>query len=277
MKNEDFMTPWADDFAYHYYRKLLGTIKENFQLRLISQAPEFLAGIDDSSRRHILLLRHDIDFDLGSAVRMAEIEHDFGIQACYMIMTTCPFYDIREHQADLNRLFHLGHRIGLHIDFHYVQYNETREEDVSSRQEWVVSAIERHAQRLEDVTGVPVRAVSYHRPAIRFLKGPLFIANRVNAYADDLMQWYLSDSKGQWRAGDPLAILQRPEHPLLQLLVHPVWWGDEHVEAGDRLQDFFERRTRDMSPERISAFDQILANHVTIRRSGLRTILPRGA
>lgn len=270
------MSPWAKDFTYQYYRKLLETIRSNFQVRLIAEAPIFLEEIGAPNQRPILLLRHDIDFDLDSAVRMAEIEQEHGISSCYMIMTTCPFYDIREHRAKLARLLHLGHRIGLHIDFQYVEHNEAREADAASREDWVISAIERHAHALESIIGEPVRAVSYHRPAIQFLRGPLFIADRVNAYADVLMAWYLSDSKGQWRAGEPLALLQRPAHPLLQLLIHPFWWGDEHREAGERLQDFFDHRTRDMSLDQAIEFDEILANHVTIRRSGLRAPIPQG-
>lgn len=273
---EDIMIPWADNFSYQYYRTILQTINENFQVRLIAEAPQFLSQINGANQRQILLLRHDIDFDLESAERMAEVEHEMGISSCYMIMTTCPFYDIREHAAKLKQIQQLGHGIGLHIDFQYVEHYETSENEATGHH-WVVSAIERHAQQLETVIGSPVRSVSYHRPAIRFLRGPLFIAERVNAYADDLMQWYLSDSKGQWREGDPLTALRHPRHSLLQLLIHPIWWGEEHRTARDRLQSFFELKTRGLSSEQIQTFDQILANHVSIRRSGLPTQIQSGA
>jgi len=108
------MIPWADNFSYQYYRTILQTINENFQVRLIAEAPQFLSQINGANQRQILLLRHDIDFDLESAERMAEVEHEMGISSCYMIMTTCPFYDIREHAAKLKQIQQLGHLI-VHI------------------------------------------------------------------------------------------------------------------------------------------------------------------
>ena len=59
---------------------------------------------------------------------------------------------------------------------------------------------------------------------------------KVNAYSRELMSWYLSDSAGNWREGEPLPLLSNPDRPLLQLLIHPFWWGEEHMSAGDRLQ-----------------------------------------
>jgi len=57
----------------------------------------------------------------------------------------------------------------------------------------------------------------------------------VNAYAAPLMESYLSDSAGVWRAGEPLAAIGEMHGPVLQVLIHPIWWGPEHAPAAERL------------------------------------------
>ena len=95
------------------------------------------------------------------------------------------------------------------------------------------------------------------------------VVRRVNAYSRELMAWYLSDSKGNWREGEPLPKLLKPDKYLLQLLIHPIWWGDEHILPEDRLQAYFEVTTKGYSLERIKAFDVALAGHLGIQRSGI--------
>ena len=264
------MTVWTGDFTYRFYRMLLQTIRETFEVKALAAAPQFLTNPHDVNGPPRLILRHDIDFDMERAVTMAEIEYEYGIRACYMIMTTCPFYNIEVNRDRLQRLLALGHGIGLHFDYH----------DFASRKDGVadpadsarlLEAIDKEAGKLEAVIDQPVRAISFHRPLPQFLRGPLLIGGRVNAYARDLMQWYLSDSKGQWRHGNPLPALRQPSHDLLQLLIHPFWWGERHYPARVRLQQFFDDRTRGLSPEERSVFDRALAQHVTVRRISLST------
>jgi hypothetical protein len=111
--------------------------------------------------------------------------------------------------------------------------------------------------------------VSFHRPHPHFVRGPLYIAGLVNAYAAELMEWYLSDSRARWRDGDPLPRLLNPDRSLLQLLIHPIWWGDEHREGADRLEDFYQSATHHLSSEQKQTFSNALAGHLTIQRSGL--------
>ena len=76
----------------------------------------------------------------------------------------------------------------------------------------------------------------------------------------------MSDSKGQWREGDPLLSLKKPKAPLLQILVHPIWWSERNLRAEDRLEEFFQAATANMTPEETREFDKILADALSIRR-----------
>jgi len=103
------------------------------------------------------------------------------------------------------------------------------------------------------------------------------IDGRVNAYAKELMIWYLSDSKGYWREGEPLPKLFRPSKPLLQLLIHPIWWGDEHMLPEDRLQEFFDAETQGQSYQYIKALDTALADTIpAVRRRGFHNDVKGG-
>jgi len=66
----------------------------------------------------VVILRHDIDFSLKSAVKFAEIEHDMGISSTYFVLLRTDFYNAasKESQNCIKRIKSLGHEIGLHFD-----------------------------------------------------------------------------------------------------------------------------------------------------------------
>jgi hypothetical protein len=253
---------WSADLSYGYIKQLLDTAKASFSIQQVFRAPAAL-----NSGRPTILLRHDVDLDLAAALKMGEIENRRGIASTYMVMTTSPFYRIDESCSitQLRQLYAMGHEIALHFDF----------PDASMRSappsiDEVAPLVDVAARRIEDVVGSPVRSVSFHRPLPAFLKGPLHVSGRVNAYAHELMEWYLSDSAGRWREGEPLPMLERPKGKLLQLLIHPIWWGDRHRSGPERLQDFYDRSTLDLSAELVTRFGTDLADHIQrVRRTGV--------
>ncbi len=253
----------GSDFSFGYFRRMLEAINCNFEPYVISEAPQALGHNGEKPR---LLLRHDIDVDLNKALQMARIENEFGVRATYMVMLNSPFYHVEDppSRSILRRLISMGHEVALPLDF------DNAEERINSPEPGSLEPKVRSAcQRLEAVIDLGVHSISFHRPLPQFLRGPLIVASRVNAYSRELMAWYLSDSKGNWREGEPLPKLLNPDRPLLQLLIHPIWWGEEHMSAEDRLQAFFEVVTQGHSPETVQALDASLAGHLGIRRSGI--------
>ena len=250
---------WSADFSYDYFRQLLKAMQANFKPQLLSQAPRIV----NAGKVPKIILRHDVDVSLKHALRMAEIETEFGIRATYMFIQNSPLYCLEEAASRdvLGRLISMGHEVGLHFDVSDDARNSTCE--VSD----VESQIDVACKQLEDVTGSAVESISFHRPLQQFLRGPLLVGGRTNAYADQLMNWYMSDSKGSWREGEPLPRLTRPEKPLLQLLIHPIWWGEKHGLPEDRLQELFTGETAGKSFPFVSAFDAALATTVpAVRR-----------
>lgn len=257
---------WSRDFSYAYLRKLLRAATANYAVRLFRDARQVLTALGP---RPQLLLRHDVDIDLAPATAMARIEHEFGVAATYMVMLNSPTYrlDQGRGRSALGELAALGHEIGLHFDFASMGERES-----AGGLADLEGQIDAACRRLEDLLGGPVASLSFHRPLPQLLHGPLTVAGRINAYAAELTEWYLSDSKGCWREGEPLPKLLTPQRPLLQLLIHPIWWGEVHGSAPERLEGFFQAATADFSPREAEVFDAALAGHLSVRRRG--AVLP---
>lgn len=250
------------DFTYSFYRQMLSVIKNNFHQQFFSQFP---TTFSKQNSKPIIFLRHDVDLDIDKALSMARIEYENGIKSCFMVMTNCPFYSLENISTNtfLKELIAMNHEIGLHFDFSNSEERYTS----ASIDDKTVEQINSDCEHLENIISQRINSISFHRPLQQFLRGPLLVAGRINAYSAELMDWYLSDSKGMWREGNPIPLLENPVKNTLQLLVHPIWWNSTHQNVQDRLQSFFEEKTKNLSEEETNTFDINLSSHLSIYRS----------
>jgi hypothetical protein len=253
---------WSSNFSYGFYKEILEIINEKYEQHLFRDIPNF---ISKDWGTYKIVLRHDIDLDLEKALEMAKMEFKHGIKATYMVMVNCPFYSLEDTQSKkiLDNITEMGHEIALHFDSKrdINLYESTKENDLMTNLEFAIS-------KLEQAISSKVFSISFHRPAPEIINGPLLVNKRINAYAKELMGWYLSDSKGSWREGNPVPKIKKPKKKLLQLLVHPFWWEEKHESAFDRLQDFFDSKIKNLDSKSINEFDELLSNHLTIQRKG---------
>ncbi|MBX3222227.1 MAG: hypothetical protein KF795_17040 [Labilithrix sp.] len=221
---------WDADFSYRYLAELYAVLRSDFAPTLVGDAAE-VAGPDDGPPR--AFVRHDIDVSLERALPLARLEQRWGVGSTYHVMLESPFYDVRSARSReaLAEIASLGHEVGLHYD---VSARGTRDADSAARERDIARA----CGELEEITGAPVRSLSFHLPVKELINGPLRVAGRVSGYASALFAWYISDSRARWREGAPLASLRRPRARQLQILIHPIWWGEEHVHPTIRLRDF---------------------------------------
>lgn len=219
---------WDADFSYGYLKNLYGRLTAQFQLGLIGDWPSAVG-----SGRPRALLRHDVDVSLDRALAFAEQEQSWGVAATYHVMLDSPLYDTRSPRsaATMKAISAMGHEIGLHYD---VIARGTDTADADAREQ----AIDAACRALEDIVQQPVRSLSFHRPIPEVLRGPLRIAGRISANGAELCRWYLSDSRGRWREGNPIDSLARPRGEPLQILIHPIWWGWRHQPPAERLREF---------------------------------------
>ena len=148
-----------------------------------------------------LLLRHDVDMSLEAAIAMAEIEHERGIAATYLLMTRSIFYNLASPvgTAACERLRALGHHVGHHALHPFAE--PTFEAGFE-------------------------RVMAWHNPDPEYMKDPVLGWTNVMEprFTSDFEWTYRSDSNQTWRRGDPLDEFAAGRFPWLQLLIHPVLW-----------------------------------------------------
>lgn len=257
---------WSADFRYTYFRQLLHVARSHFRAHVLSNAAE----MPPHHGPPVLFLRHDVKVSLSKALRLAEIENEYGLPASYMVRVDSPLYSLDERQTRIRLLeiVQMGHEVGLHFDMAH----ETRQN--SSYLRLIETEIHAACQRLEQIICRPVRSLSLQRPIPLLFNGPLLLNGLVNADAGELRQWCISDSSGSYRRGDPIAQITEPSRPLLQMILHPIWWGEKHGLASQRLQEFFDVATRAKSAREAALFDIYLAQMIpTVRRRTLQALL----
>lgn len=260
----------STDLSYAYFRQVLNALKLSFTAHLLGNAPKAL----QNSVSPILFLRHDVRVSLKRAIQMAEIEQTHDLSATYFVRADSPLYSLNERHTRLHilELVQLGHEVGLLFDL-----SNTSPQDQS-----FAIMIERQLRpactRLEQIMCRPVRALALYRPLPQLFNGPLLVDGRVNADSRKLRQWMLMDAGGTWRHGNLLSRIAHANDPVLQLLLHPLWWGHTHLPASERLQEFFEQATHDASAREAALFDIHLAKAIpTARRQGLCTLIREGS
>lgn len=247
---------WASDFSYNYFKKILQATKSKFELCRFREAPQTIERLKTETvgARPRLFLRHDVDVSLKRATTMASIEKDLGIRATYMVMTDSLLYSLEDPSSrdKLKEIQSMDHEIGLHIETNKHESEKERVTEINSA-----------CERLKNIIGNRVSSFAYHAPGDaaqdkQLYTEPLKMPDgyggyRVNAYARELTGYqddsrktplkdYLADSHGRWREA-PLETLKNYDRKLLQLLIHPIWWGHEHMQAKERLKTFVLEET----------------------------------
>lgn len=221
--------PLITEFSLEGYLALIESIRsQGYQVKRYEDA--------SSSSRH-LILRHDVDFDLDQAVRMAELEAKVGACATYFILLRTEMYNALsgEGAKAVLRLAELGHDVGLHFDA--TLYSPAKAA--------LVAAVREEAAVLSGVVRKAVNVFSFHRPSPDVLNEEVEVDHMINAYNERFFRTfgYCSNSQGAWRHGPPLAHPALAEGRGYHLLTHPIWWtGEPNASPQQKLESFLKRR-----------------------------------
>jgi len=199
------------DFTHGHYRTILEKACERF---------EFISYREIREKNEFIIWRHDVDFSMHEAVRLAKIEKEFKIKSTYFILLHSEFYNLLEKEitSKIYELLELGHNIGLHFDASYY--------DVKSKYDLEKNLIFEKGV-LENIFNITVEAFSFHNPTDEILKFVEFgYCNMVNTYSTFLKEnvTYCSDSNGYWRFRRMIDVVSDPGTKRLQALTHPEWW-----------------------------------------------------
>ena len=241
-----------EELTYSTYRQLLELFCRNHQNLTFKDLP-----IDDPTSRYFVL-RHDIDYSPEAALRMAELESSMGIRATYFLLLSTSYYNLlSEEYCDFPRkLIELGHDVGFHYDV--AAFSRSGKENLRA-------TLRSYVSMLEQLTGTPIRAIAMHNPSVSgedpFRGHPEFL----NAYDDICVREgaYFSDSCGAWRP-ETLGVFQSGALPSqFQILVHPIFWGEQCMDQWTRLDHVAEAIVSGLSA-RVAAQRDMWSKHPAV-------------
>lgn len=217
-----------DDFTLSNYRKLIQLAKAQ-GFNFILHKEEYVANRKD------IIWRHDVEFSVEIACKMAHIEAEEGVRSTYFFQLHCPYYNTL--CAHTTKLLHeikgLGHHIGLHFDSHY--YNIQSEDELNK-------FIEMDRNYMNLVLGLDIDTYSFHNtnPFILSCEEYMY-GGLINVYSSYFKEHYdyCADSTGIWRFERLEEKLKDSSIQHLQVLVHDGMWSEEVLSPRRRLIKVF--------------------------------------
>lgn len=211
-------------------------------------------GFEPAPEGRTLILRHDIDFSLESALEAAEIEAEMGIAATYFLMLTSNFYNLwsPHSRALVEKIAALGHTISLH-------YDPTAYEDIEAG-----FALERTA--FEQLFGTKIDVVSLHRPRGFLDDHDRPLPGVGHTYESRWFKHikYASDSGGGFRHGHPLDTDAVRDGQPMHLLLHPIWWTQAGGTPSDKIRAWQAQRYDFLHEEaalNCTTYDRVAFHH----------------
>ena len=200
----------------------------------------------DSSDNDIIL-RHDVDFSLKDAFRIAKIENELGICSTFFILLHSELYNPLGIVSSklISSMLKMGHKIGLHYD--EIFFLQTKV-DISE-------GIKKEIELLEQHFDTKIEAAVRHNPSIRGEKIPVKLPDGVvDAMSEQftLQRKYLSDSVQFWR--ERCFCNHQLNYKKFQILTHPALWTDEQLGRTEILPrvlknhiDFYQKQIQENS------------------------------
>ena len=215
-------------FSYNEFKNLIGIVKQN--LPIVDYK-----DVKDNTKK-FCVLRHDIEFSIDRAYKLAKIENELGVISTYTVQVRNNTYNaLSEKNIDLiSKIKELGHHIGLH-----------QNPPSSMKLDTLKDYIMRDITILEECYGFEIDRFAFHRPKKEYLNYYVQLDNKINCYdkkffhffekrPESLEILYLADSNHKWKYGYPLDF-DFSKINKLQLLTHPFSWSDS---GGDNYGNF---------------------------------------
>ncbi|KJR42366.1 hypothetical protein MCHI_001721, partial [Candidatus Magnetoovum chiemensis] len=194
-----------EDFTFEHYREILKALKTNH--RVISFKDAKSLGKDILNIDKFVILRHDVEFSVTNALKLAIEDNNAGLNATFFFLLSGD-YNIFEHESAnmIRQIIDLGHDIGLHYDAALFEDLKLEPIDVAAKQ---ISLIETY-------WNTKVYAMSSHLPlrSGKTFNVPNVIDVYESLYINDIK--YISDSTQVWREDVVSKLLDK--YPKIHLL-----------------------------------------------------------
>jgi len=184
----------------------------------------------------LVFMRHDIDFSLEDALKMALIEKKLEVKSTYFIMVSSNTYNpfSMKNMKIINKIISLGHELSLHFD--------------PNCHDDVYTNLNKEIEIFEKAFKSKVKIISLHRPRqfLEYESKNISLNGYPHTYQDQFFgnMEYLSDSRGSdiksMLNETKLSKLKKPLH----LLIHPIWWTKKSTSPRERLISWLEENNK---------------------------------
>jgi len=211
------------DFRLYNYKKLLQLALENYRFTTFTN--------ESFTKLKNIILRHDLEFSIPIALRMAEIEANLGIKATYFLQIQSEFYNPLDkgNNNSIKKIIEFGHDLGLHFDTHFWGINTEKE---------LEKYIEIDKNIIETYFEVNIKALSFHNTNdfVLSCENEKY-AGLSNMYSKKFKTkvGYCADSTGYWRYERLEERLREAKDEFLQILIHDGMWQDEVLPPRQRI------------------------------------------
>jgi hypothetical protein len=217
------------DFTFERYGELI---------RLAKKSHQFIHFHEFPAAYNFVLWRHDIDYSIPNALKLAQIEQMNSVKSTFYVLIHCEHYNVfdRAVMKVLHEINSMGHAIGLHFDSSYYQIETEKD---------LLQDLVREKKLLEEALQLEINTFSYHVPSAEMLAFDNHIyAGMVNAYSRQIKEKakYCSDSNGYWRFDSIEETILKTQNGPIQILTHPVCWSDKIMSPRERVQECINSR-----------------------------------
>jgi hypothetical protein len=217
-------------FGIEKYKSLLSDLKEEGLVPSTNWI--------DNKNINSLFLRHDIDFSIEYAHQLATLEFDQGINATYFFMFSSNMYNLisNQNQRLAKEISDMGHKISIHFD--PTSYKS-------------LDRFKGEKDLFESLFNTKIDIVSIHRPGPFLNNNNISLGGIPQTYNDLYFKKmkYISDSGGKNIFPQISEYLKSSREKALHLLIHPIWWVGEGVDATSTLDSWIKANQKFLSSE----------------------------
>ena len=228
-------------FSYNEYKNIINLIQSHLPI------VDF-ANVKEKTKKYCVI-RHDIEFSMDRAYKLAELESQLGIQSTYTVQLRNNTYNAlsAKNIMLLHQIQLLGHKIGLHICPSKIEKDD------------IIEEILLESDTFEKYYGFKIDRFAFHRPNLRpellswYLQVPGLINCSDKKYfhyydylvPDKLDVTYLSDSNHAWSYGHPIDI-NFDKVQKIQINTHPFSWTENGLENYGNFLSLIKERNNEM-------------------------------
>ena len=228
-------------FSYNEYKNIISLITDDLPILDFSDI--------DNNTEKFCVLRHDIEFSIDRALKLARLEHELNVSSTYTVQLRNNTYNALSEKniESVKEIKKLGHKIGLHQNPPLMSKSK------------LVDYILKDIETLEHYYGFDIDRFAFHRCGNnpQLLEWYIQVPNKINCYdrkffhyfkgskPENLNVLYLADSNHEWKYGYPLDF-DFSKETKLQLLTHPFSWTETGFENYGNFLTLLKERNDEM-------------------------------